>query len=479
MTGDRIMRHEAKRAPIWLGFLLVGTLIKGIIWMFVIFPFDAPDEPSHFSYITQLQNYHELPVVVMPTADRISIPPSTPQDAATQAMIHRFGFSDFESLSYESSQPPLFYIAASLLTAPLGKNQLALLYGARLVAVLCGVGAVWALWAAAGTLWPGQPHISWVAPLVLTLHPQFTFVTSTITNDACVFFLGTLLLWIWAKGLQSANRHDGGAVWRWVLLAGVVTGLGLLAKLTMIVTLPCTLLWLWWIAGARGGGMQRRLQQFTGGALVVGGAVILLVGWWVLRNLLVYGEPTGTKALFELYHVHFRNEAPISLGGTQPDLKVLGQSIAVAIFSFWALYGWGIVLLPPWEYAGPLLLAGLAVLGGARAIATWRAGAPPDEQTQVRRRIAGLSVLVLFVSLIDLILFNVNVAIQPQSRYLFVGLASAILLLLALKSTTRVQLFNKILVWSLPAMLVLMQLGSLAVLLDRWIRGANSGWLLQ
>jgi hypothetical protein len=28
-------------------------------------------------------------------------------------------------------------------------------------------------------------------------------------------------------------------------------------------------------------------------------------------------------------------------------------------------------------------------------------------------------------------------------------------------------------------MLVLMQLGSLAVLLDRWIRGANSGWLLQ
>jgi hypothetical protein len=56
MTGDRIMRHEAKRAPIWLGFLLVGTLIKGIIWMFVICPFDAPDDPSHFSYITQLQN---------------------------------------------------------------------------------------------------------------------------------------------------------------------------------------------------------------------------------------------------------------------------------------------------------------------------------------------------------------------------------------------------------------------------------------
>jgi hypothetical protein len=126
-----------------------------------------------------------------------------------------------------------------------------------------------------------------------------------------------------------------------------------------------------------------------------------------------------------------------------------------------------------------LLLAGLAVLGGARRIATWRACAPPDVQIRVRRRIAGLSVLVLFVSLIDLILFNVNVAIQPQSRYLFVGLASAILLLLALKSTTRVQLFNKILVWSLPAMLVLMQLGSLAVLLDRWIRGANSGWLLQ
>src|SRR4051794_9958239 len=109
-----------------LGVLLLGTLLKGIIWSFVVPPFDAPDEPSHFNYVMQIRSQHSLPVVVMDAPTNLRIPPSTPVDAASASLFARYGYTGFEAMPYESTQPPLYYFVAALLTAPLPEDRLLL-----------------------------------------------------------------------------------------------------------------------------------------------------------------------------------------------------------------------------------------------------------------------------------------------------------------------------------------------------------------
>ena len=211
--------------------------------------------------------------------------PSTRQDGATYVFLQHYGFNAFRSMPYESSQPPLYYVTAALWVAPLGEDRLTLMYAVRLLSVLFGVGAVFALWWAVRLLWPDRPFLQWAAPLALTLTPEFTFITSTITNDAAVLFFGALIFAVWAGGLRAAQGESRLSLWKWGLLAGAVTALGLLSKLTMAVTIPATALWLWWLACGQGATLATRLRAFVMGAVTSAAAVIVGVGWWVVRNL--------------------------------------------------------------------------------------------------------------------------------------------------------------------------------------------------
>src|SRR5207248_5908169 len=165
---SRIARWTRKqRTSLLLGLLLLCTLLKGVLWSQLIFPLDAPDEPSHFNYVMQVHSYHKLPQVFMPSPAH-AIRPSTAQDPATRTMLNYYGFVAFRGLPYEDTQPPLYYVAATLLIAPLDEDRTRLMYAVRIASVLFGVGAVWALWWGVRALWPEsdtepQPLMLWAA----------------------------------------------------------------------------------------------------------------------------------------------------------------------------------------------------------------------------------------------------------------------------------------------------------------------------
>lgn len=454
-----------RRASFLLGALLLGTLLKGVMWTGLIFPFDAPDEPSHFNYVMQVHTNHTLPVIVM-TTPNTTVPPSTPQDSMTRTVLDRFGFTAFRGRPYESSQPPLFYVVAALLIAPMGEGRLTLMYAARLASVLFGVGAVWALWWGVRALWPGAPLVVWGAPLALTLHPEFTFVTSTITNDAAALFFGALLFAVWAAGLRALACHKKVILWQWGLIAGAVTGLGLLTKLTMIVTLPGTLLWLWWLVSGQGVTIHR-LRRLAAGAVAAGIAILLLVGWWVARNLQIYGEPTGTRSILGIYHgIYWRRrgfpENQLFSFFPLDDFGIRGFR------SFWAAYDWSLLTLDWWVYAGLLLLSLCAIFGIARAWLASRNTMQPGQDT-ARRRIVWLSVITLLAAAANMLFYNSFVDYQPQGRYLFVALAPTMLLiLLGLRHVTRNRSANRAIALILPASLAVLQLISIPALLKQW-----------
>lgn len=476
-------RAGARRSGLLLGLLLLGTLLKGVVWSQLIFPLDAPDEPSHFNYVMQVHSFHKLPQVFISGPGHLDRP-STGQDSQTRDMLDYFGFTEFRGMPYESSQPPLYYVGVALLIAPLDENRLLLLYAARLVSVLLGVGAVCSLWFGLRALWPGVPLVVWGIPFALTLLPQFAFVTSTVTNDAATVFFGALLFAVWAYGLRAAQERKVRPL-LWGLAAGLVTALGLLCKLTMVVTLPGTLLWLWWLTSADPHStpespVSKRVRPFLVSVLALGAPLLVIVGWWVVRNLFVYGEPTGTRAIFGLYHRIYWTRL-----GFPPDQIFSafppGDFATRTFQSFWAAYSWTGLTLPWWTYASALALSIVALAGLVRAWLLRRPKQPSHDEeapalplSQARRRIVWLSAGTLVLAFVNLLFYDSFVDYQPQARYLFVAVAPALVLLVLglLRATPRLAV-NKALVWALLALLFVMQIMSVASLLGQWTRMAG------
>jgi hypothetical protein len=255
-----------------------------------------------------------------------------------------------------------------------------------------------------------------------------------------------------------------------------VTALGLLSKLTMAVTVPGTALWLFWLAFTPGHeiAMLKRLQSFASGAITSAAVVIVGVGWWIARNLSIYGEPTGTSSVFSIYHKIYwtRRGFPLDqLFSFFPWTPIGDPKGGFAILTFvttWAAFGWDAVFVPPWSYAAMALLALAALVGLVRV---WRGGLNRSlpGAAAAHRRIAWLSISAIIGAFIMLLAYNSLVDYQPQGRYLFVTLAPAVLLLVAgLRRTTSRQRINDALVYALLGVLVIMQILSVFALMDQY-----------
>jgi hypothetical protein len=445
--------------------LLLFTFAKGVLWAISIAPLDAPDEPSHFNYIAQVREGYWLPVVDLVSPGGLRTPPSTPLNADVRAWFAQYDYKFFRSMPYESAQPPLYYWLAAAWTRPLALNAgnlPLLLFVARLFSVLLGTGAVLALWLACRFAF-ATGGLPWAAALALTLNPEFSFTTATVSNDAGMIFWGAALLAVWGYGLRASRTMDDG---RWTMddggrvqtrspralplmaLAALITAAGILTKLTFVATVPATLLWLLWLAwqpsGAKDDGrwtmdddsahrpssiVHRPRERPRPGlwlvyCLVTLGAVALLVVPWAVRNMRVYGEPTGARAIFDLIHNIYwdRLNFPDSQWFSQFPLDAF---VARSFRSFWALFGWATVWLSDWVYWILAAFALLAFVGLAARL--WRSGTGLFAGNGAR--LCLLAALTCLLAFANYVAYNSLVEFQPHMRYTFVALAPATMLL--------------------------------------------------
>jgi hypothetical protein len=94
---------------------------------------------------------------------------------------------------------------------------------------------------------------------------------------------------------------------------------------------------------------------------VVFGVAVALAGWWYARNWLLYGDPTGLRAMLDVVG---RRAEPLTARA------LLGQFAGLRI-SYWGLFGWFNLPLPGWAYrlfdlASLIALLGLFVRLGCR-----------------------------------------------------------------------------------------------------------------
>lgn len=116
-------------------------------------------------------------------------------------------------------------------------------FGVRVVAVLGGLVATWAIWRAAD-LFFREKHVGAIAALLFNLSLAGAVGTMLATSDQALILCTSLLLLALAKLSDTGN----GAWW---LAVGLAFGLGMCAKYTTVFYVPAIYLWLFLIPANR------------------------------------------------------------------------------------------------------------------------------------------------------------------------------------------------------------------------------------
>ena len=346
--------ERSRSAP---SLLLSAFLLAGLLYLWAVPVFEAPDESNHFAFADYISRNGNLPRQV-------------PGEATPWGQ--------------EGSQPPLYYILVATLIAPLDTSDLPELtrpnryaalgdpaavdnqnrylhdqpgpelrgtvlavYIARLFSLLLASGSVAAVWLAARelALLAGQNpgRLALLAAGLVAFNPQFLFSSATISNDNLVTLLASLTIWqmltMLRSGLQT-RRSIGLAL----LLA--LASLAKLSGLLLITPVALAALYL-----TRRNGNTRGLLRL---ALLMTVCWLVIAGPWYARNLTLYGELTGSQTMLDIVG---RRSAP-SLG------EMLGEEFKLLRISYQGLFGWSNVSSPALVYLAMdlVLLTGLAGL---------------------------------------------------------------------------------------------------------------------
>jgi hypothetical protein len=426
-----------------------------------------PDEPAHVNVVRQVAMTGTLPVLVEGDWDKETL------DRLTTAWFP----NDYEvdGIRYEGHQPPLYYVLAApvhRLTANQSLNRQIL--ALRLFSIIIGAIAVVAAFVVAREAAPERPILAVLTAATVAFVPMNTAISAAVNNDC----LATALAAVTLAALMVGRRH--GFSDRWAIGLGVLVGALVLTKLTVYIFVPLILATLFAAGGKalRGEAAMDSPSRAHGegdwgvGAtwlrslrwpLIAAGVGLLVAGWWIVRNMLVYG-PLDPLAM--------TRHDQIVVG--QPrwaayDLESFDFFFRILFRSFWGMFGWmGVVLddgfyilylvltvlgvagilvgrfIPqPWpvtlneegEPPRPLPLSrgrergpvGRGDVGGADGRAAQRTGAPwcGGEGNLKHKDLLGWAALLVFA---EVAYYNLTF-IQPQGRYLFPALVPIALFL--------------------------------------------------
>ncbi len=312
-----------------LQWVLGFYAIFGMLYLLATPVLEASDEIWHFGYVQHVRATGSLPA----------------QDLSQRDTLYR----------QHGSQPPLYYLAIAAITSPFSLEDAAQLrqlnphvladapgaYGnknlvvheedspqlagasfavllARGVGLALGVGTIVFIYRIGALIAPQRPTVAFVAAAITGLNPMFIFVSASVNNDSLAMCLNGALVFLLLRTLRNGFSA------RASLVLALLFALACLTKVTSLILLPVI------VAAAllvfRKTGDRRGLLILLGGLLV---CWLLICGWWVARNLQLYGEPLGIITQATL----------ASTRGMYFDLADLFAEYQQFRMSFWGLFG--------------------------------------------------------------------------------------------------------------------------------------------
>ena len=383
-----------KRWPLLL--ILIAYLVVGGLYAARVPAWQAPDEPAHYNYIRQLAEGN-LPVMVQGDYDESYL-----NEIKDAKFAPEFSVADIE---YEDWQPPLYY----LLLTPVYLVTDGALLPLRLASLLIGAGVILLAYKTARLLFPQAAWVAWSTAVFVALIPQHVAILASVNNDSLSELLIALLLYLTLRWVTPNSIRKAGDDRRWLIVLGLVLGLGFLTKATVYLMAPvlaAVLLWQYW-------GTWQRLFQAT--VLLFAPAFLLGALWWV-RNILVYG---GLDILGKAAHdtVVIGQPRTVDWIGSYGLMETVERFLQTTFNSFWGQFGWMAVPMQAEVYWLLLALCGAAVLGLLLSRFT-----TTQIPAQFRSR---LPVLILWLTFLLTLAIHVGynfTFVQHQGRYLFPAL---------------------------------------------------------
>jgi len=323
-------------------WILVAILILfvglGLAYAFTTPTLEAPDEILHYDYVRSLVN--------------TGLPPG-----------RREGKKSF------SNHAPLYYAVGALGSFWAGENDLELWpartnpyfgyrfgdvgrdnknlylhpdddrFGAsdtwlgirvvRALSVLMGAATIWTIYRIGCEVFPNRLEMAVGAAGLAAFIPEFLFISGAVNDDNGASLFGTLALWAMMRILgKGPNLRRCAAL-------GLALGLGWLSKLTVVALVPTAGLALALIALR-----NRSWRDLLRWGVVVFGVAALLIAPWLVRQVVLHGDPIGISQEREGFG---EPERPVSMANLWPDLYWLRTS-------FWGRLGVNQIPLSEWIY---------------------------------------------------------------------------------------------------------------------------------
>lgn len=144
-----------------------------------------------------------------------------------------------------------------------------------------GAASLFFVYTTSLVVWPGRDGMALAASGLVAFLPQFSFITAGVNNDPMAILLGALCIHRVTRIVQAAENAG-----RFSYLAlGILLGVGLLAKLTLISLLP--------IAFVLPLLVEKNRRNWVGAWSQMAAGLLATSGWWFVRNLALYGDFLG------------------------------------------------------------------------------------------------------------------------------------------------------------------------------------------
>ncbi len=376
----------SRRSVPAIAVILLGFIVLASVYSLLTPVFEGPDEPWHFAYVQHLAQQRSLPRQDDPQARELIAQEVGGPPLYYALVALATGWIDTSDFPAAFPRNPHF-TSKNAGTVADNKNRnahtdaedfpwhgatLAVRVG-RLVTVLLAALAVLATWGIARELWPGEPLPPLLAALVLAATPMFLFVAGVISNDAPAAAFATLALWVMAV---IARR---GVTWPRLTALGLALAASWLTKVsTLTLALPAVIAigWAAWTACSVTR-WRAIVVRTVRDSLYSLGLAALVSGWWVVRNALLFNDPLGVQPHFTTPLAHRRPTPLLTEVAKLPDVWD----------TYWAAFGWGNILLPPWVYTLIRLAALVALVGVAWWL--WRQAAGGRRQAAGGRQQVG------------------------------------------------------------------------------------------
>ena len=245
------MTLDAKWKRICLAIAAL-ILVRGILVLCVLPPFEGWDEFSHISYVVYIKEQKQLPILGssnMPEsmAGMLTSYPHPWGDWA-QTGMNGWGSEKYDAYwkprpseqtprwpvpIYEAAQPPLYYLIALPFWAVLSHwSDLAAIYGLRVVNVFFLALGGFVFLQALGKCIPSLKHRIMIG-LLVGVYPVFVITGARVSNDALAILFTSLTFYFMVTALAEKERPH-----RALLAASVWLALGGLTKVNVLIMAP-------------------------------------------------------------------------------------------------------------------------------------------------------------------------------------------------------------------------------------------------